>query len=78
MSNLTSLHERRKQRNRASLRKKSTGKLRLSVHRSGKHIYGQIIDDNQGVTQTLLLATWSNVNTYHCIFLVGHVGFLLL
>jgi len=52
MSNLTSLHERRKQRNRASLRKKSIGKLRLSVHRSGKHIYGQIIDDNEGVTLT--------------------------
>ena len=45
MSNFISLSDRRKQRNRSSLKKKSMGKLRLSVFRSGKHIYGQIIDD---------------------------------
>ena len=45
MSNFISLHDRRKQRNRISLKKKSIGKLRLSVFRSGKHIYSQIIDD---------------------------------
>ena len=32
------------------IRKKATGRLRLSVHRSGKHIYAQIIDDNIGKT----------------------------
>jgi len=45
MGNFISLHDRRKQRNRTSLKKKSIGKLRLSVFRSGKHIYGQIIND---------------------------------
>ena len=47
-----SLHEKRKKRNRASLRKKSIGKFRLSVYKSSKHIYGQIIDDNEGITLT--------------------------
>ena len=39
MGNFTSLHERRKQRNRTSLKKKSKGMLRLTVFRSSKHIY---------------------------------------
>jgi large subunit ribosomal protein L18 len=42
--------DRRKQRIRAGLRKKSYGKLRLTVHRSGQHMYAQIIDDLKGVT----------------------------
>ena len=50
MGNFTSLNERRKQRNRTSLKKKSNGMLRLTVFRSSKHIYGQIIDDNKGKT----------------------------
>lgn len=41
---------RRKQRVRFQLRKKGQGRARLSVFRSGKHIYAQIIDDKQGVT----------------------------
>jgi len=44
------LFERRKRRNRASLAKKSGGRVRLSVFRSSKHIYAQLIDDAQGVT----------------------------
>lgn len=44
------LFERRKRRNRASLAKKSGGRVRLSVFRSSKHIYAQVIDDAQGVT----------------------------
>jgi len=52
MTNSMSLHEKRKKRNRASLRKKSIGKLRLSVYKSSKHIYGQIIDDKEGITLT--------------------------
>jgi large subunit ribosomal protein L18 len=52
MGNFTSLHDRRKQRNRSSLKKKSKGMLRLSVFRSSKHIYGQIIDDEKGATMT--------------------------
>ena len=50
MNNSTSLHDRRKNRNRKALKAKSYGKLRLTVFRSSKHIYGQIIDDNEGLT----------------------------
>ena len=52
MGNLVSLHNKRKIRNRNALKKKSYGKLRLSVFRSSRHIYGQIIDDVRGVTIT--------------------------
>lgn len=41
---------RRAQRNRARLRKLGAGRPRLSVYRSSKHIYAQIIDDANGVT----------------------------
>ncbi len=44
------LFERRQKRTRASLRRKSGGRLRLSVFRSSKHIYAQIIDDTKGIT----------------------------
>ena len=50
MANFTSLHDRRKQRNRSSLKKKSKGMLRLSVFRSSKHIYGQVIHIEKGLT----------------------------
>jgi large subunit ribosomal protein L18 len=40
--------QRRKFRVRNAL--KATGRLRLSVHRTSKHIYAQIIDDKAGVT----------------------------
>ncbi len=42
--------ERRKSRVRYHLRQKAAGKVRLSVFRSGRHIYAQLIDDTQGVT----------------------------
>ncbi|MET0251327.1 MAG: 50S ribosomal protein L18 [Novosphingobium sp.] len=45
-----SLFDRRRQRVRTSLRARSGGRPRLSVHRSGRHIYAQIIDDVQGRT----------------------------
>ncbi len=41
---------RRQQRVRKSLKKKSYGKLRLSVYRSESHIYAQLIDDAKGHT----------------------------
>ncbi len=37
--------EKRKERNRFRLRQKSGGRLRLSVFRSKRHIYAQIVDD---------------------------------
>jgi large subunit ribosomal protein L18 len=44
------LQTRRKARLRYQLRQKSGGRPRLSVFRSGKHIYAQVIDDSQGRT----------------------------
>ena len=44
------LFERRQQRARVSIRRKSVGRPRLSVFRSSKHIYAQIIDDTKGAT----------------------------
>jgi large subunit ribosomal protein L18 len=49
MSNL-SLQSRRRERLRYQLKQKSVGRPRLSVFRSGKHIYAQIIDDSAGKT----------------------------
>jgi large subunit ribosomal protein L18 len=45
-----SLFERRRRRVRTSLRGKASGRPRLSVHRSGRHIYAQVIDDRAGQT----------------------------
>jgi large subunit ribosomal protein L18 len=45
-----SMQARRRQRLRYQLRQKSIGRPRLSVFRSGKHIYAQIIDDAAGKT----------------------------
>ena len=45
-----SLFDRRRQRVRSALRKTASGKPRLSVHRSGRHIYAQVIDDTAGRT----------------------------
>jgi large subunit ribosomal protein L18 len=44
------LFGRRKQRVRSHLRKVSGTRPRLSVFRSGRHIYVQVIDDAQGKT----------------------------
>jgi len=45
-----SLFERRRRRVRTALRKRAGIRPRLSVHRTGRHIYAQIIDDAQGRT----------------------------
>jgi large subunit ribosomal protein L18 len=46
----TKLYERRKNRSRFHVRQNAQGRPRLSVFRSNKHIYAQVIDDRQGVT----------------------------
>ncbi len=44
------LFQKRKGRIRSALKKAANGKMRLSVFRSGLHIYAQVIDDAKGVT----------------------------
>jgi len=50
MSSLNNLFDRRKSRVRRVLAARSAGRPRLSVHRSSKHIYAQVIDDAAGKT----------------------------
>ena len=50
MANSLNLQDRRRARLRYQLRQKAAGRPRLSVFRSGKHIYAQVIDDAQGTT----------------------------
>lgn len=61
-----SLFDRRRRRVRTALKARSGGRPRLSVHRSGRHIYAQIIDDTKGHTvaaaSTLGSKTGSNVD----------------
>jgi len=50
MTRKRALFERRRQRTRFRLRKLAGGRLRLTVFRSGKNIYAQVIDDAAGRT----------------------------
>lgn len=53
LKNRTAAKATKRLKNKARIRKKvdgSTERPRLSVYRSGKHVYAQIIDDNNGQT----------------------------
>ena len=50
MANARQALERRKARVRRTLRAAANGRPRLSVFRSSKHIYAQVIDDAKGET----------------------------
>ena len=50
MANARQALERRKARVRRTLRAAANGRPRLSVFRSSKHIYAQVIDDAKGLT----------------------------
>ncbi|HEY3778336.1 MAG TPA: 50S ribosomal protein L18 [Rhizomicrobium sp.] len=55
MARQSDLFERRKQRTRYRIRQSGAAKPRLSVFRSGRHIYAQLIDDGGG--RTLAMAS---------------------
>lgn len=59
MSSKSKLFERRRNRTRYQIRRKAAARPRLSVFRSGRHIYAQVIDDRQGRT----LAAASSLDT---------------
>jgi large subunit ribosomal protein L18 len=50
MTKLDEQFDRRKARVRRALRARATDRPRLSIHRSSKHIYAQVIDDAGGKT----------------------------
>ncbi|MGB3866434.1 MAG: 50S ribosomal protein L18 [Xanthobacteraceae bacterium] len=50
MSKMKVTNARRQQRVRLALRRSANGRPRLSVFRSSKHIYAQVIDDQKGET----------------------------
>ena len=50
MADTKALFARRQRRARYALRKAAGERPRLSVFRSGKHIYAQVIDDRKGAT----------------------------
>jgi large subunit ribosomal protein L18 len=50
MTNLLKRAGRRKQRTRFSIKHSAHGRARLSVFRSGRHIYAQVINDEDGRT----------------------------
>jgi len=49
-NNSKKLYDRRKNRVRTAIKKKSNGRIRLVVFRSNQHIYAQIVDGDKGVT----------------------------
>lgn len=50
MAGSKKINVRRKKRVRLELKRRANGRLRLSVFRSSKHIYAQVIDDAAGKT----------------------------
>ena len=59
MSTKKTLFDKRRLRNRLSIKRNIENKFRLSVFRSNKNIYLQLIDDTKGVT----LASLSSIKT---------------
>ncbi len=50
MATAKELFQRRQRRTRSAIARNAVGRLRLSVFRSSKHIYAQVIDDAAGRT----------------------------
>ena len=81
MSARIDLRQRRRQRLRFQLRHKAVGRPRLSVFRSGKNIYAQVIDDTMGRTlaaaSTLDSRLRENIRTGADRAAAGEVGKLV-
>lgn len=75
------LFEKRKARVRTALKVAANGKPRLSVFRSGKHIYAQIIDDAKGATvasaSTLDKEARSAISKSSTVEAAGFIGKLI-
>ncbi|MEM7023382.1 MAG: 50S ribosomal protein L18 [Pseudomonadota bacterium] len=63
MANAAERFLRRRRRNRAALRKRNHGRPRLTVFRSGKHMYAQVIDDDTGRTLAAASTVEKDVRT---------------
>ncbi|NQV82343.1 MAG: 50S ribosomal protein L18 [Rhodospirillales bacterium] len=78
MSNSKQLFHRRQGRTRQKLQRKSTLRPRLSVFRSGKHIYAQVIDDAAKITlasaSTLEKTMRGNLKTGADVEAAGLIG----
>lgn len=60
-----SLFDKRKMRVRNKLRSQRANLPRLSVHRTGRHIYAQVIDDTKGATVAAASTNDKGVKTKH-------------
>ena len=63
MSKGNKLFERRRNRVRRSIKKVASGRPRLSVFRSSKHIYAQVINDTNGSTVAAASTTEKNLRS---------------
>jgi large subunit ribosomal protein L18 len=81
MSKLSDRIDRRKGRVRGALRRAAGERKRLSVFRSSKHIYAQLIDDDRGTTITsassLEATTRANLKTGASVDAAKAVGKLI-
>ena len=65
MANQKKLFERRKRRVRYRIAKLAAGRPRLSVYRSGKHIYAQVIDHGQTVAAAASVEAEDGTKTWN-------------
>ncbi|MDP6786524.1 MAG: 50S ribosomal protein L18 [Rhodospirillales bacterium] len=81
MAKARKLLERRVRRTRSAIRKRAGERPRLSVFRSGKHIYAQIIDDRRGATvaaaSSLDKGLRAKMKSGASVEAAGHVGKLI-
>jgi len=78
MASTKQLYRRRQGRTRQKLQRKSENRPRLSVFRSGKHIYAQVIDDREKITlasaSTLEKDMRSSLKTGADVNAAGQIG----